>query len=126
MLFRSNPIDLPERPALGDWNGRDVQKRLNRAIGQLNGVKAMVEDNRYCTSRCSSGLRGVRLCLGAASAAWSGRSQQPLGDAILDPPSSLPSIIIIPHRGIRKHWRPSYPQIRWMASAQALVFRRSA
>lgn len=26
----------------------DVQKRLNRAIGQLNGVKAMVEDNRYC------------------------------------------------------------------------------
>lgn len=26
----------------------DVQKRLNRVIGQLNGVKAMVEDNRYC------------------------------------------------------------------------------
>lgn len=26
----------------------DVQRRLNRAIGQLNGVKAMVEDNRYC------------------------------------------------------------------------------
>lgn len=26
----------------------DVTKRLNRAIGQLNGVKAMVEDNRYC------------------------------------------------------------------------------
>lgn len=26
----------------------DVQKRLNRAIGQLNGVKGMVEDNRYC------------------------------------------------------------------------------
>lgn len=26
----------------------DVQKRLNRAIGQLTGVKAMVEDNRYC------------------------------------------------------------------------------
>ena len=26
----------------------DVQKRLNRAIGQLNGVKAMVEDNRTC------------------------------------------------------------------------------
>ena len=26
----------------------DVQKRLNRAIGQLNGVKAMVQDNRYC------------------------------------------------------------------------------
>ena len=26
----------------------DVQKRLNRAIGQLNGVKSMIEDNRYC------------------------------------------------------------------------------
>ena len=24
-----------------------MQKRLNRAIGQLNGVKAMIEDNRY-------------------------------------------------------------------------------
>lgn len=26
----------------------DVQKRLNRVIGQLNGVKAMIDDNRYC------------------------------------------------------------------------------
>lgn len=26
----------------------DVTKRLNRAIGQLNGVKAMIEENRYC------------------------------------------------------------------------------
>lgn len=26
----------------------DLQKRLNRAIGQLNGVKNMLEDNRYC------------------------------------------------------------------------------
>lgn len=26
----------------------DLQKRLNRAIGQLNGVKGMIEDNRYC------------------------------------------------------------------------------
>lgn len=26
----------------------DLNKRLNRAIGQLNGVKAMIEDNRYC------------------------------------------------------------------------------
>lgn len=26
----------------------DVQKRLNRAIGQLNGVKVMIDDNRYC------------------------------------------------------------------------------
>ena len=26
----------------------DLQRRLNRAIGQLGGVKAMIEDNRYC------------------------------------------------------------------------------
>lgn len=26
----------------------DVQRRLNRAIGQLTGVKAMVQDNCYC------------------------------------------------------------------------------
>ncbi len=26
----------------------DLQKRLNRAIGQLNGVKGMIDDNRYC------------------------------------------------------------------------------
>lgn len=26
----------------------DIQKRLNRVIGQLNGVKAMIDDNRYC------------------------------------------------------------------------------
>ncbi|MEY8562327.1 metal-sensing transcriptional repressor [Eggerthellaceae bacterium 3-80] len=26
----------------------DLIKRLNRAIGQLNGIKNMIEDNRYC------------------------------------------------------------------------------
>ena len=26
----------------------DVTRRLNRAIGQLNGIKAMVEEGRYC------------------------------------------------------------------------------
>lgn len=26
----------------------DVKKRLNRAIGQLNGIKNMIDDNRYC------------------------------------------------------------------------------
>ena len=25
-----------------------IIKRLNRAIGQLNGIKTMIEDNRYC------------------------------------------------------------------------------
>jgi DNA-binding FrmR family transcriptional regulator len=27
---------------------RSVTTRLNRVIGQLNGVKSMIEDNRYC------------------------------------------------------------------------------
>ncbi|WP_028263367.1 metal-sensing transcriptional repressor [Atopobium fossor] len=27
---------------------KDVTTRLNRAIGQLNGVKQMVEEDRYC------------------------------------------------------------------------------
>ena len=27
---------------------KDVARRLNRAIGQLNGVKSMVEEDRYC------------------------------------------------------------------------------
>jgi len=26
----------------------DLQKRLNRAVGQLNGIKQMIDDNRYC------------------------------------------------------------------------------
>ena len=26
----------------------DLNKRLNRAIGQLNGVKSMLDENRYC------------------------------------------------------------------------------
>ena len=26
----------------------DLERRINRAIGQLNGVKGMLEDNRYC------------------------------------------------------------------------------
>ena len=26
----------------------NIQKRLNRVIGQLGGVKAMIDDNRYC------------------------------------------------------------------------------
>lgn len=26
----------------------NLQRRLNRAIGQLGGVKAMIDDNRYC------------------------------------------------------------------------------
>jgi len=27
---------------------RQLQNRLNRIIGQLNGIKTMLDDNRYC------------------------------------------------------------------------------
>lgn len=27
---------------------KELNNRLNRIIGQLNGIKAMIEDNRYC------------------------------------------------------------------------------
>lgn len=27
---------------------RDVTRRINRAVGQLNGIRAMVEEDRYC------------------------------------------------------------------------------
>lgn len=27
---------------------RDVTRRINRAIGQLNGIRAMVDEDRYC------------------------------------------------------------------------------
>ena len=47
----------------------DLQKRLNRAIGQLNGVKGMLDDNRYCgdvlvqLAAAQSALRSVSLML---------------------------------------------------------------
>ncbi len=47
----------------------DLQKRLNRAIGQLNGVKAMIDNNRYCgdvltqLAAAESAVRGVSEAL---------------------------------------------------------------
>ena len=29
-------------------SNRQLQNRLNRMIGQLNGIKKMLDDNRYC------------------------------------------------------------------------------
>ena len=46
-----------------------MQKRLNRAIGQLNGVKAMIDENRYCgdvltqLAAAESAIRRVRELL---------------------------------------------------------------
>lgn len=31
-----------------DETQQNLQRRLNRVIGQLNGVKDMLDDNRYC------------------------------------------------------------------------------
>lgn len=36
--------DIPRSEEFTD----DLQRRLNRAIGQLNGIKRMIDDNRYC------------------------------------------------------------------------------
>ena len=45
---------------------KSVERRLNRAIGQLGGVKAMVEEDRYCgdvltqLAAAESAIRSVR------------------------------------------------------------------
>ena len=36
-----------ETPRTAEFQA-DLKRRLNRAIGQLNGVKDMIDDNRYC------------------------------------------------------------------------------
>lgn len=41
---KKNYKHTPRSPKLK----KDVTCRLNRAIGQLNGVKKMIEDDRYC------------------------------------------------------------------------------
>ena len=48
---------------------KNVTRRLNRAVGQINGVKAMVEDDRYCgdvltqLAAAESALRSVSRLL---------------------------------------------------------------
>lgn len=43
----------------------NLQRRLNRVIGQLNGVKTMIDENRYCgdvliqLSAADSALKGI-------------------------------------------------------------------
>ncbi len=54
-----------KQPPRSDAMQVDLQKRLNRVIGQLNGVKAMLDDNRYCgdvltqLAAAQSAVRGV-------------------------------------------------------------------
>ena len=54
----------------------DLQRRLNRAIGQLNGVKGMLDDNRYCGD--------VLTQLAAAK-----RHPQRVGHAAAGPPGNV-------------------------------------
>ena len=37
-----------KRTPRSDETRTALTRRLNRAIGQLNGVKSMIDDNRYC------------------------------------------------------------------------------
>lgn len=32
----------------GEKEQKQIENRINRIIGQLNGIKNMIEDNRYC------------------------------------------------------------------------------
>ena len=49
-VFADDPLVQIDRvrPERDDALQADLQKRLNRVIGQLNGVKGMIDDNRYC------------------------------------------------------------------------------
>ena len=37
-----------KNPPRSESSNRQLQNRLNRMIGQLNGIKKMLDDNRYC------------------------------------------------------------------------------
>ena len=45
---------------------RDLDKRINRAVGQLNGIKSMIDEDRYCgdvltqLAAAESAIRSVR------------------------------------------------------------------
>lgn len=38
--YKNTPRDAQDR--------KQLQNRINRIIGQLNGIKSMIDDNRYC------------------------------------------------------------------------------
>lgn len=50
-------------------NIRELQNRLSRVMGQINGVKKMIDDGRYCTdiiiqvSACEKALAAVNEIL---------------------------------------------------------------
>lgn len=60
---KNTPRDMKEQ--------KQLQNRINRIIGQLNGIKNMIDDNRYCGD--------ILIQIGAAESAL-----QALGYAILE------------------------------------------
>ncbi|MFA6855660.1 MAG: metal-sensing transcriptional repressor [Treponema sp.] len=42
------PICHYKHTARNEQTVKQLQNRLNRMIGQLNGIKTMLDDNRYC------------------------------------------------------------------------------
>lgn len=48
---------------------KNLQSRLNKIIGQLNGVKKMIDENRYCVdiitqlSACEKSIHSVSLLM---------------------------------------------------------------
>ena len=81
----------PRSAALQD----DLHKRLNRVIGQLNGVKGMIEDNRYCGD--------VLVQLAAAESAVHRVSEIMLQDV-----------------GLRSRWHCEPGKSRWAAAAKSM------
>ena len=56
----------------------DLHRRLNRVIGQLGGVKTMIDDNRYCADVLTRKVRFTAFppwcCATTWKRAWSNRS----------------------------------------------------
>ena len=42
------PVSYTHLTPRSESSNRQLQNRLNRMIGQLNGIKKMLDDNRYC------------------------------------------------------------------------------
>lgn len=48
MIVSSQCCERYKETPRGEESQKLLQNRLNRIIGQLNGIKKMIDDNRYC------------------------------------------------------------------------------
>lgn len=59
-----NEIEFKSKPR-NEKNIRELQNRLSKVMGQIGGIKKMIDDGRYCTdiliqiSACEKALSGV-------------------------------------------------------------------